>query len=367
MWGWVRRHKIWSGVIVLFAGFCGLIALGLAVGPPPKTTTTADAKAVAASPAAASSRAASPAASPLSEATGTAVSVLAKLPVKAAGSMSGYSRDAFGPAWTDNNDDALGHNSCDTRDDILKRDLTAVTYKSGDCTVQTGTLHDPYTGKTIHFTRGVGTSTAVQIDHVVALGGAWTTGARNLTAQQRVDLANDGIELLASDGPTNEGKGDDDASEWLPPAKAFDCQYVADQIAVKAKYKLWVTSAEQAAMRKVLATCPSQPVGAGKRPTVKATPTQHTAPSPTHTVAPATHRAVPTHAPAPVTHAPAPTHKAYTPPPPAPARTTQAPPAGAVVHPGAFCAPEGARGVTDKGTAMVCGPASDGRNRWHSG
>jgi hypothetical protein len=37
-----------------------------------------------------------------------------------------------------------------------------------------------------------------------------------------------------------------------------------------------------------------------------------------------------------------------------------------VVHPGAFCAPEGDTGVTTAGTAMVCGPASDGRNRWHS-
>ncbi|MGW4446780.1 PASTA domain-containing protein [Streptomyces sp. NPDC004682] len=40
---------------------------------------------------------------------------------------------------------------------------------------------------------------------------------------------------------------------------------------------------------------------------------------------------------------------------------------GPVVHPGAYCAPAGARGVTQAGTSMVCGPASDGRNRWHSG
>ena len=37
-----------------------------------------------------------------------------------------------------------------------------------------------------------------------------------------------------------------------------------------------------------------------------------------------------------------------------------------IVHPGAFCAPPGATGQTDLGPAMVCGPASDGRDRGHS-
>ncbi|WP_217182392.1 hypothetical protein [Streptomyces sp. AC495_CC817] len=37
-----------------------------------------------------------------------------------------------------------------------------------------------------------------------------------------------------------------------------------------------------------------------------------------------------------------------------------------VVHPGSFCSPPGATGVTSAGTPMVCGPGSDGRNRWRS-
>ncbi|MDQ0810015.1 beta-lactam-binding protein with PASTA domain [Streptomyces sp. B3I7] len=36
------------------------------------------------------------------------------------------------------------------------------------------------------------------------------------------------------------------------------------------------------------------------------------------------------------------------------------------VHPGSFCSPPGATGVSAAGTPMVCGPGSDGRNRWRS-
>jgi hypothetical protein len=44
-----------------------------------------------------------------------------------------------------------------------------------------------------------------------------------------------------------------------------------------------------------------------------------------------------------------------------PTSSTLAP---AIVHPGAFCTPLGATGVTSSGTPMVCGVGSDGRNRW---
>ena len=177
---------------------------------------------------------------------------LDELPVKPLAPITGYSRAQFGPPWTDNNDGPWGHQGCDTRDDVLRRDLTEVVLKG--CKVESGTLHDPYTGTVIHFQRGPN-STAVQIDHVVALGDAWQTGAAQLTLQQRVDLANDPIELLAVSGPPNEAKGDKDASQWLPPNVAFRCTYVNDQIAVKAAYHLWVTAAEKDAMTAVLAGC----------------------------------------------------------------------------------------------------------------
>lgn len=181
--------------------------------------------------------------------TAATVAQLAALQVKDRANTAGYTRDAFGPAWAD-----VDHNGCDTRNDILSRDLTNVV-KDGSCTVVSGVLHDPYTGHDITFTRGQTTSTAVQIDHRVALGDAWQTGAQGWDAATREKFANDPANLLAVDGPTNTAKNDFDASQWLPPNKAFRCQYVTGQVQVKATYHLWVTQAEHDAMAAVLATC----------------------------------------------------------------------------------------------------------------
>ncbi|MEU2872995.1 HNH endonuclease family protein [Streptomyces olivoreticuli] len=193
--------------------------------------------------------------------SGSLQAALASLPVKAAAPKTGYDRvKNFGPAWSDNTSAPGGHNHCDTRDDILKRDLTTVHFDgTSKCTVASGTLADPYTGKTIPFQRGP-KSSAVQIDHLVALSDAWQTGAQQLTQAQREALANDPLNLVSADGPANMGKGDKDAGAWLPANKSFDCTYVARQIAVKQQYKLWVTPAEGDAMKKTLATCPAQPL-----------------------------------------------------------------------------------------------------------
>ena len=137
--------------------------------------------------------------------------------------------------------------------------MTDVKYKGGSCKVASGTLVDPYTGKTIKFERGESTSSAVQIDHVVALSNAWSTGAFALDADTRLAISQDPLNLLAVDGPANQEKSDQAADTWLPSNEAFRCQYVARQISVKYKYKLWVTSAEKLAMQKVLATCSDEP------------------------------------------------------------------------------------------------------------
>lgn len=190
-----------------------------------------------------------------------ALRALDALPVKGRAPRTGYDRDAFGPAWTDDVDVAGGHNGCDTRNDVLRRDLTAERLKPGTrgCVVLSGSLRDPYTGRTIAFVRGRSTSSRVQIDHVVALGDAWVKGAQQLTAERRTELANDPLNLLAVDGPTNSAKRDADAASWLPPAKAFRCAYVARQVAVKARYRLWVTAAERTQMARVLGACAGRP------------------------------------------------------------------------------------------------------------
>ena len=284
-----------STIAVLAIGGAGMLLGGTAFADP----------AVPAMRGAAGTAAVSVAAAPTPRPSVGAIrasAALAALAVKGRAPMTGYQRVAkFGEPWVD-----VDRNGCDTRDDVLRRDLTGVSGTS--CTVRSGVLHDPYTGTTIRFVRGERTSEAVQIDHVVPLADAWRTGAQRLTKAQRTALANDPVNLFAVDGPTNTRKSDGDAATWLPPVKSFRCTYVAHQIAVKRTYSLWVTKAEKAAMERVLARCPEQRL---------------------------------------------------------PVATTLPAKAAAVVHPGSLCAPAGATGRTAAGTAMVCRTtATDARARW---
>lgn len=198
---------------------------------------------------------------------GSALAALASLPVKGRAPKAGYSRSEFGEAWTDDSDASWAGNGLSTREDILSRDLTSIVCKSPPaakaaphCVVASGVLTDPYTGQTIRFTRGATSSMTVQIDHVSALGDAWQKGAQQLTREERISFANDPLNLIAADGPTNQQKSASDAASWLPPNKQFRCTYVARQIAVKTKYELWVTRAEKDAMAQVLSSCPNQPL-----------------------------------------------------------------------------------------------------------
>lgn len=176
-----------------------------------------------------------------------AIDVLKKLAVKGRAPKTNYSRAQFGDGWR-------MLNGCDMRNIILNRDMTNVVLDEA-CHVVSGILNDPYTGKVIEFKRGGDSSGAVQIDHAVALSDAWQKGAQLLSAAERANLANDPLELLAVDGPANQNKSDGDAATWLPPNKAFRCQYVARQVAVKYKYRLWVTQAEYDAIAKLLGGC----------------------------------------------------------------------------------------------------------------
>lgn len=241
-----------------------------------------------------------------------AAAILETIPVKGRAPKTGYDRSQFGPAWLD-----ADGNGCDTRNDMLNRDLTGIAYVTAvPCTVASGTLADPYTATTIAFLRGVGTSDAVQIDHVVALSDAWQKGAQQLTYSQRVALANDPLNLQSTDGPTNEQKGDGDAATWLPPNTAFRCAYVARQVSVKATYSLWVTQAEHDAIAGILAQCPGQ-----LAPTDQPDPAAPQAPAP------------------------------------APALPT--------VTPVAYCGTVGAQGVSATGVLYTCKTsATDTRLRW---
>jgi hypothetical protein len=155
-----------------------------------------------------------------------ALTTLNSLSVKGRAAKTGYSRAQF-PTWSD-----LDRNGCDTRNEILNRDLTKVLFKAGtkDCKVSSGSLIDPYSGKVITFSS---TKSTIDIDHVVALSNAWQTGAAYFDKTKRQQIANDPLNLLAVDYSLNRQKSDGDAATWLPPLKSYRCDYVARQIALK--------------------------------------------------------------------------------------------------------------------------------------
>lgn len=192
------------------------------------------------------------------------MAVLAGLSVKGRVPQTDYDRDQFGQAWLDTN-----RNGCDTRSDILVRDLTSlrVTPGTNGCRVEAGTLADPYTHTTIHYVRGNDT---VDIDHVVALSNAWQTGAFRWDIRKRAAFANDPMNLLAVDASANRQKGDGDTATWLPANKSYRCAYAARQVSVKAKYQLWVTQPERDTMARILTACPHQPARTGGAPTIAA-------------------------------------------------------------------------------------------------
>jgi Protein of unknown function (DUF1524)/Excalibur calcium-binding domain len=196
---------------------------------------------------------------------------LATLAVKGRAPKTGYERSLFGGAWTDDVTVSGGHNGCDTRNDILRRDLVAVQIKPGSngCAVLSGTFHDPYTGTTVEFQRGDGTSAKVQIDHLVALSDAWQKGAQQWDPVTLRNFANDPINLQATIGSINQQKSDGDAATWLPPNKSHRCTYVSRIVNVKTAYGLWVTQAEHDAIARILSDCAT----AASEPNPTETPT----------------------------------------------------------------------------------------------
>lgn len=176
----------------------------------------------------------------------------------------GYDRERYFGGWASN-----GCGSATTRDTILARDLKDAV-KNPRCQVTSGTLSDPYTGRTIQFRRGRNTSSAVQIDHVVALLDAWESGARDWDQTKRVQYANSTDVLLASDGPANMAKGsgldvngtalyrsqNSGAPDvWMPDNKAYRCDYMAKRATIKSKWGLTMTPREKQQTVSVLSQC----------------------------------------------------------------------------------------------------------------
>ncbi|MGW3483255.1 HNH endonuclease family protein [Rhodococcus indonesiensis] len=162
----------------------------------------------------------------------------------------------FGQAWSDDHPGPGGRDGCDTRNNVLARDLRDVAFRpgTGDCIVLSGTLSDPYTGARLEFSRSDGR--AVQIDHIYPLAAAWDLGAAAWPAELRRQFANDvAFNLIAVDGPANQDKRDHTPSEWLPPAAAYRCWFAGKYLSVAVRYGLPITAADREALASTIATC----------------------------------------------------------------------------------------------------------------
>lgn len=219
--------------------------------PTPSATVPTPSATATAAPAPATSSAPAVAPTPPPAAADSALAAVDLLEVKGRAPKTGYSRGLFG-AWSD-----LDGNGCDTRSDVLRQVVRGGSPSPSDpaCDVVGGTIWDPYLGAEIPFV-----SSKIDVDHVVALSDAWQKGAQGWPAAQLVRFGNDPLNLLAVTDSLNSAKGDSDAASWLPPNKAYRCDMVARQVAVKVKYGLWVTAAEREAMIRVLSACPTMPL-----------------------------------------------------------------------------------------------------------
>lgn len=179
-----------------------------------------------------------------------AIDILGRLEVKGRAPKTGYSREEFYNGWPT-------VDGCSLRQRIIKREFGESAVLDG-CTVIKGEFEEPYTGEYLKFNSKQEISKGIQIDHVVALSDAWQKGAQYMEKEVRYQIATDPLNLLAVDGKANQGKSDGDAATWLPSNKKFRCQYVARQVSVKYKYKLWVTEAEKTAIHDILTTCPEE-------------------------------------------------------------------------------------------------------------
>jgi hypothetical protein len=281
----------------------------------------------------------------------TALSVLATIP-QAREQQSGYKRSLF-KHWSD-----LDRDGCSTREEVLiAESLTNAQVDAYGCKVIAGDWYSPYDNQRYSYPADI------DIDHVVALKEAWDSGAHSWSAAKREQFANDLSDdrsLIAVKDSENQSKSDKDPSNWIPKNSAYLCTYLADWVAVKARWGLNMDTSEWGRIKNLLnASCKTTtitPWGSAKSTGTASAGGASTAPADT---------AAPALTPAPVVT-------------PAPQSTVAQQPTGEsgtprTIKPGTFCSPEGARG-TFNAKSYICAktkasgaPYDDGRARWRQG
>lgn len=160
-----------------------------------------------------------------------------------------YSRDKQFGGWIKGQDN---NQYCyNTRALVLKRDSKTAVSANNNCTVQTGTWNDNYTGKKIT------QASALQIDHLVPLKNAYMSGAFEWDAYKRCLYANymgNNFHLISASGTENMKKGDKSPREYIPPNKKYTCQYLKIWLEVKYIWGLRFTPTEVAAIQNLART-----------------------------------------------------------------------------------------------------------------
>ncbi|MEV6275408.1 HNH endonuclease family protein [Nocardia sp. NPDC051832] len=194
-----------------------------------------------------------------------------QLPVAKEASMSGYDREKF-PHWDTNKaEHGFGaeftqYAKCTTREVMMLRDAVgAVTLDAKTCKITVGKdggwrdeygFMDAKTGQLKPY-KWMTDPATVDAEHIVPLAEAWRSGAASKDEDTRRRIANDAVNLEASDPSANRSKGDQDIANYLPPG-TFRCAYIDRYVRVKIKYALTVDSAEQSALRTAVADCVSR-------------------------------------------------------------------------------------------------------------
>lgn len=172
---------------------------------------------------------------------GTGADIVDQLVIAPEGSDDGYDRDLF-DHWVDADGDG-----CDTRCEVLeaeRRDDLPGLPSGGWLSIYDGySTPDP---------------SELDIDHVVALGEAWRSGADGWDAARREAFANDLADpqaLVAVTAATNRSKGARDPAEWQPPAQAAWCEFATAWVTTKVRWGLTADQAESDALRNMLRSC----------------------------------------------------------------------------------------------------------------
>ncbi|WP_374074111.1 HNH endonuclease family protein [Bdellovibrio bacteriovorus] len=151
-----------------------------------------------------------------------------------------YNRQKHFGGWlNDHRDD----NCYNTRAKVLIRDSSVpVSFRSNGCTVSSGKWADPYGA------RDYTSAADIQIDHFVPLKNAYISGAYKWNREKRClygnFLGND-FHLLAVYGKENSSKSDKTPEGYMPPNRAYQCQYLAQWLKIKLIWSLGLTPPEK--------------------------------------------------------------------------------------------------------------------------